>query len=180
MTDSKTLILGGVRSGKSRLAEQLARQSQLPVTYIATATSEDAEMEARIALHRSNRPAHWQLIEESLHLATALSQQAATDHCLLVDCLTLWLTNLLLHPDHTVFTHEHAALLTVLPTLPGRIILVSNETNMGVIPLGELSRRYCDEAGKLHQLVAQHCEQVILTVAGLPLYLKGGPRDESY
>lgn len=175
MIDSKTLILGGVRSGKSRLAEQLATQSQLPVTYIATATIEDAEMQTRIELHRANRPAHWQLIEEPLQLAAVLSQQAAENHCLLVDCLTLWLTNLLLHQDSTVFEHEYAAFLSVLPTLAGRIILVSNETNMGVIPMGELSRRYCDEAGRLHQLVAQQCEQVILMVAGLPHYLKGSP-----
>ncbi|SDY52137.1 bifunctional adenosylcobinamide kinase/adenosylcobinamide-phosphate guanylyltransferase [Nitrosomonas sp. Nm33] len=174
MIDSKTLILGGVRSGKSRLAERLATQSQLPVTYIATATIEDAEMQARIELHRANRPVHWQVIEEPLQLAAVVSQVAAKDHCLLVDCLTLWLTNLLLHQDSTVFEHEHAAFLSVLLNLPGRIILVSNETNMGVIPMGELSRRYCDEAGKLHQLVAQQCEQVILMVAGLPHYLKGG------
>ncbi|SDY46975.1 bifunctional adenosylcobinamide kinase/adenosylcobinamide-phosphate guanylyltransferase [Nitrosomonas sp. Nm58] len=177
MNDSKTLILGGVRSGKSRLAERLATQSHLPITYIATATIEDAEMQARIALHRANRPTHWQMLEEPLHLAAVLSQQAMEDHCLLVDCLTLWLTNLLIHPDTAVFEHEYAALLSVLPGLPGRIILVSNETNMGVIPMGELSRRYCDEAGKLHQLVARQCEQVILMVAGLPHTLKGDPCD---
>jgi adenosylcobinamide kinase/adenosylcobinamide-phosphate guanylyltransferase len=173
MTNSKTFILGGIRSGKSRLAERLAIQSHLPVIYIATATIQDAEMQARIELHRANRPAHWQVMEEPLQLAAVLSQQAAENHCLLVDCLTLWLTNLLLHQDSTVFEREHAAFLSVLPTLPGRIILVSNETNMGVIPMGELSRRYCDEAGKLHQLIARQCEQVILTVAGLPHYLKG-------
>lgn len=177
MTGGKTLILGGVRSGKSRLAERLAMHSHLPITYIATATIEDAEMQARIALHRANRPTHWQVIEEPLQLAAVLSQQAAENHCLLVDCLTLWLTNLLMHPDSAVFEHEHAALLSVLPTLPGRIILVSNETNMGVIPMGELSRRYCDEAGKLHQLVARQCEQVILMVAGLPHTIKGNPCD---
>ena len=175
MINSKTLILGGVRSGKSRLAERLAIQSHLPVIYIATATIEDAEMQARIELHRANRPAHWQVMEESLQLATELARLAAENHCLLVDCLTLWLTNLLLHQDSTVFEREYTSFLSVLPTLPGRIILVSNETNMGIIPMGELSRRYCDEAGRLHQLVARQCEQVILMVAGLPHYLKGNP-----
>lgn len=174
MTDShKILILGGVRSGKSRLAERLAIESRMPVTYLATATIGDAEMQARIDLHRANRPAHWHVIEEPLQLATTLSQSAAANRCLLVDCLTLWLTNLLLHPDSNILENELAALLAVLPTLPGRIILVSNETNMGVTPMGELSRRYCDQAGRLHQLVAQQCQQVILMVAGLPHILKG-------
>jgi adenosylcobinamide kinase/adenosylcobinamide-phosphate guanylyltransferase len=173
MTSTKTLILGGVRSGKSRLAERLATESRLPITYIATATIEDEEMRERIASHRARRPGHWQVIEEPLELASVLSQHADSECCLLVDCLTLWLTNLLTHPDTTRFNTERLAFLTVLPRLPGRIILVSNETNMGIIPVGELSRRYCDEAGKLHQEIAQHCDQVVLTVAGLPLLLKG-------
>ncbi len=173
MSATRTLILGGVRSGKSRLAERLATESLLPVTYIATATIEDEEMRERIAAHRVRRPDHWQVIEEPLQLASALIQQANKDHCLLVDCLTLWLTNLLVHPDISKFDTERAAFLKVLPHLTGKLILVSNETNMGVTPMGELSRRYCDEAGKLHQEIAQHCEQVVLTVAGLPLMLKG-------
>ena len=173
MLDTKTLILGGVRSGKSRLAERLATESQWPVIYIATATIADEEMRARIAAHRVRRPDHWQVIEEPLALASVLSQFAKTDHCVLVDCLTLWLTNLLMHADASRFESERSALLNVLPHLTGKLILVSNETNMGIIPLGELSRRYCDEAGKLHQEIAQYCDQVVLTVAGLPLMLKG-------
>lgn len=173
MTSTKTLILGGVRSGKSRLAERLATESRLPVTYVATATIEDEEMRERIAFHRARRPGHWQVIEEPLELASVLSQHANSECCLLVDCLTLWLTNLLTHPDTARFDTERSAFLTVLPHLTGRLILVSNETNMGIIPMGELSRRYCDEAGKLHQEIAQHCDQVVLTIAGLPLLLKG-------
>jgi len=173
MLDTKTLILGGVRSGKSRLAERLATESQFPVTYIATATIGDEEMRERIAAHRVRRPDHWQVIEEPLELASVLNQYTKPDHCVLVDCLTLWLTNLLVHSNTLRFDTERSAFLKVLPHLTGRLILVSNETNMGITPMGELSRRYCDEAGKLHQEIAQHCDQVVLTVAGLPLMLKG-------
>jgi len=175
MTNLKTLILGGVRSGKSRLAERLAIESSLPVTYIATATAQDDEMRARIAAHRVQRPNHWHLIEEPIRLATVLEEHATAGHCVLVDCLTLWLTNLLTAEDATLFERECAALLAALPRLAGQLIMVSNETNMGVTPLGKLSRRYCDEAGRLHQEIAQACERVILTVAGLPHVLKGDP-----
>jgi len=169
----KTLILGGVRSGKSRLAEQLALQGQLPVTYLATATPDDPEMAARIAHHRAQRPDHWRLVEEPCRLAEALQQHALAGHCVLVECLTLWLTNLLLDPDPQGFEQQREALLTCLPDLPGQVILVSNETSLGVIPMGELNRRFCDESGRLHQALAQICERVILTVAGLPQLLKG-------
>ena len=169
----KTLILGGVRSGKSRLAEQLATESNLPVSYVATATADDEEMQQRIALHRQHRPDHWHVIEEPFQLASALKEHAAVGQCVLVDCLTLWLTNLLMTDDAAIFERERAALLKTFPALPGDVILVSNETNMGVMPMGELSRRYCDEAGRLHQELAQVCDRVILTVAGLPHTLKG-------
>lgn len=169
----KTLILGGVRSGKSRLAERFATDSNLPVHYLATATADDEEMKKRIESHQKHRPDHWQVIEEPLRLASVLDEQAARGHCVLVDCLTLWLTNLLITEDETVFENERAALLKALPRLPGEIIMVSNETNMGIMPMGELSRRYCDEAGRLHQDLAQVCDRVILTVAGLPHILKG-------
>ena len=175
MTTAKTLILGGVRSGKSRLAERLALESRLPVTYIATATGDDAEMRARIAAHQERRPDHWQVVEEPLQLASVITQHAREERCLLVDCLTLWLTNWLLHPQVARLDAERAAFLSALSQAAGKLILVSNETNMGVIPMGELSRRYCDEAGQLHQAVAQCCDQVVLTAAGLPLVLKGEP-----
>jgi len=169
----KELILGGVRSGKSRLAEQHARAAGGEVCYIATATAEDAEMRQRIARHRQRRPSAWRLIEEPLRLATVLRQQAAADRCLLVDCLSLWLTNLLLAGDADLLAREREALLETLPDLPGRIILVSNETGMGIVPVAELARRFCDEAGLLHQALAGICDRVILTVAGLPHVLKG-------
>ncbi len=169
----RTLILGGARSGKSRLAERMAHEIGLAVTYIATAQAHDAEMAARIAEHRARRPAHWRSIEEPISLADALREHAAPERCLLVDCLTLWLTNLLVHSDAAIFGRERAALLAALPELPGTIIMVSNETGMGIVPLGELTRRYSDEAGWLHQELAAQCDNVLLTVAGLPLTLKG-------
>ena len=167
------LILGGARSGKSRLAEKLASESGLAVSYIATSQALDGEMSARIEQHRQRRPAHWALLEEPLELARVLREQAAAEQCLLVDCLTLWLTNLLMLDDAERLAVEREALLDCLALLPGEIIFVSNETGMGVVPLGELTRRYVDEAGWLHQALAERCQRVVLTVAGLPLTLKG-------
>ncbi|WP_300494879.1 bifunctional adenosylcobinamide kinase/adenosylcobinamide-phosphate guanylyltransferase [uncultured Methylophaga sp.] len=170
---AKTLILGGVKSGKSRLAEQRAIKSKLAVCYVATARADDSEMQQRIALHQQQRPAHWTTIEVPLNLAAALQQQDSADKCILVDCLTLWLTNLLLSDDENLLTNEIQRLLETLPTLQADIILVSNETSMGIVPMGELTRRFCDEAGRLHQQLAALMDNVILTVAGLPHALKG-------
>jgi adenosylcobinamide kinase/adenosylcobinamide-phosphate guanylyltransferase len=167
------LILGGARSGKSRLAERLAAESGLAVTYIATSQPLDGEMNMRIQHHRERRPAHWGLVEEPLALAKVLREQAGTDKCLLVDCLTLWLTNLLMLDNPARLSAERDALLDCVSGLPGRILLVSNETGLGVVPLGELTRRYVDEAGWLHQALAERCERVVFTVAGLPMVLKG-------
>jgi len=167
------LILGGARSGKSRLAEKLAAESGLAVSYIATSQALDGEMNGRIQQHRERRPAHWALVEEPLELAGVLVEQAGADKCLLVDCLTLWLTNLLMLDAPARLNAERDALLECLAGLPGRIILVSNETGLGVVPLGELTRRYVDEAGWLHQALAERCSRVIFSVAGLPMVLKG-------
>ena len=171
----KTLILGGVKSGKSRLAESLAEQSRLPVTYIATALSGDREMAERIAAHRERRPDHWTVVEEPYRLASTLQAHAEENRCLLVDCLTLWLTQLLIDANPERYTLESSALLKTLAGLPGEILLVGNETNLGVTPVDPLSRRFCDESGRLHQALAQTCERVILTLAGLPQILKGAP-----
>ena len=167
------LILGGARSGKSRLAEKLAAESGCAVTYIATSQPLDGEMNERVRHHRERRPAHWALIEEPIELARVLREHARADACLLVDCLTLWLTNLLMLEDPQRLNAERDALLQCLAELPGEIVFVSNETGMGVVPLGELTRRYVDEAGWLHQALAERCQRVVLTVAGLPLTLKG-------
>ncbi|TVQ92934.1 MAG: bifunctional adenosylcobinamide kinase/adenosylcobinamide-phosphate guanylyltransferase [Chromatiaceae bacterium] len=171
----RVLVLGGVRSGKSRLAERLALASGRPVTYLATATADDAEMAARIATHRNHRPPDWALVEEPLALAAALEQACAPGHCVLVECLTLWLTNLLCQPDPARLAAEIDAFEALLPRLPGQVILVGNEVGLGVVPLDALTRRYCDLAGALHQRLAAGCERVVLTVAGIPLMLKGPP-----
>lgn len=169
----RELILGGVRSGKSRLAEQHALESGMKVVYVATAEVRDEEMRERIAHHQARRPASWSLVEAGPDLATVLQHEAAVGRCVLVDCMTLWLTQLLCASDEARLQLEVAELLRVLPDLPGEIILVSNETNMGIVPMGELSRRYCDEMGRLHQQLGAICERVILTVAGWPLMVKG-------
>jgi adenosylcobinamide kinase/adenosylcobinamide-phosphate guanylyltransferase len=169
---TQTLILGGARSGKSALAERLA-QALDEVVYIATAQPGDAEMALRIAEHRARRPAHWRSVEQPITLAATLAEQARAGRCLLVDCLTLWLSNLLLSDDADALARERAALLAVLPNLPGELLLVSNEVGQGVVPLGELSRRFVDQAGWLHQALASQCQRVILVTAGLPLALKG-------
>ncbi len=169
----KELILGGARSGKSRYAEQRASASGDPVTYIATATALDAEMTQRIAHHRARRPASWELCEEPLALAAALERAALPGRCLIVDCLTLWLSNLLAAGEARR-ERECAALLDLLPTLPGAVLLVSNEVGWGIVPDNAAARRFRDEAGRLHQQLATVCDHVTLVVAGLPLALKGG------
>lgn len=172
------LILGGARSGKSAYAERLAKESGLTVTYVATATGGDDEMQRRIAQHRHARPAGWTTVEAPVHLAEALRAHAAPSSVLIVDCLTLWLSNLL-HaapgpelPGES-FAIEREALLDALPRLPGQVLLVSNEVGSGVVPLGELSRVFVDEAGRLHQALAALSRRVVLMVAGHPLVVKG-------
>lgn len=174
----RELILGGVRSGKSRMAEQHAIDSGLEVVYVATAQVLDEEMRMRVAHHQASRPASWRLVEAGGDLAAVLQHESAAGRCVLVDCLTLWLTQLLCEDEQTRLRDEVSALLRVLPELPGRIILVSNETNMGITPMGELSRRYCDEMGRLHQQLGKICERVTLTVAGLPLVVKNTVQGE--
>lgn len=162
------LVIGGARSGKSAHAEARARTSGLKVTYLATGEARDAEMGARIAHHRARRPAGWRTVEEPLLLAAALRRAAAPDTCLLVDCLTLWLTNVLLAARDA----EIDRLLDALPALAGRIILVSNEVGWGIVPENALARRFRDEQGRLNQQVAALADRVTLVAAGLALPLK--------
>jgi adenosylcobinamide kinase/adenosylcobinamide-phosphate guanylyltransferase len=172
----KTLILGGARSGKSAYAEKLAAESGLPVIYIATAQVYDAEFQQRINHHQTRRPSHWVLVEEPFHLAETLIRHTAPDRCLLVDCLTLWLAQWTCPdcnpPQDKTWEAECQALLDILPNLPGSIILVSNEVGMGIVPLGEINRRFQDEQGRLNQAVAAVCDKAVFMAAGLPLTLK--------
>ncbi len=162
------LVIGGARSGKSSHAERQARACGLPVIYFATGEARDEEMTARIAHHRERRPPEWRTIEEPLLLAEALRREAAHDACLLVDCLTLWLTNAMFARRED----EIDKLLATLPALPGRIILVSNEVGWGIVPENALARRFRDEQGRLNQRIAAIAGRVTLVAAGLPLSLK--------
>ncbi|MCP5421094.1 MAG: bifunctional adenosylcobinamide kinase/adenosylcobinamide-phosphate guanylyltransferase [Gammaproteobacteria bacterium] len=168
----QTLILGGIKSGKTGYAESLAWRTGYPVIYIATATAGDAAMSERIARHRVARPAAWTTVEEPLALADCLRAHAQERRCLIVDCLTLWLSNLLCQSDPVRLRREQEALLRILPSLPGDVLYVSSETNLGVIPDNALARQFCDEIGLLHQALAARCEQVIWMVAGLPVSIK--------
>lgn len=169
----RTLILGGVRSGKSRQAEDLALASDLHVTCLVTAQPLDREMAERIESHRARRPSDWAVVEEPVRLAKAMDQWRNKGGCLIIDCLTLWLTNLLCDGDLGLLERERKRFLEAYADLPGEVIVVSNEVNMGVVPADEMSRRYCDLAGELHQRLADLSDRVILTVAGLPQIIKG-------
>ncbi|MCI3878155.1 bifunctional adenosylcobinamide kinase/adenosylcobinamide-phosphate guanylyltransferase [Acinetobacter higginsii] len=166
------LILGGARSGKSRLAEQTAKETGLSVIYIATAQALDTEMQQRIVHHQQQRPSHWQVFEEPIFLADRLLQCDQANQLILVDCLTLWLTNLLLAEDPALQQQQMQKLFEILPQLQSQIILVSNETGLGVVPMGEISRRFVDEAGRLHQTLGQLANKVMFCVAGFPMILK--------
>lgn len=171
----KQLILGGARSGKSSLAEKLAQQSDKTVFYIATANAQlnDTEMATRIEHHRQQRPAYWQTLETPIALAQQIQQLDQPHHCLLVDCLTLWLSNCLFNEQADCWAEQRQALLTTLNESQADIILVGNEVGGGIVPLGEDNRRFVDENGFLHQSVATVCDRVILVAAGLPLVMKG-------
>lgn len=166
------LVLGGARSGKSAYAERQAKESGLAVVFIATAQPLDEEMAARIARHRVERPAAWRTVEEPLRLAEALRREAEARRCLVVDCLSLWLSNLLLAGREA----EVDKLLEALPALPGRLILVSNEVGFGIVPENALARRFRDEQGRLNQAIARFADDVTLVAAGLPLALKRTPQ----
>jgi adenosyl cobinamide kinase/adenosyl cobinamide phosphate guanylyltransferase len=164
--DRLTLVLGGARSGKSRYAEGLLTALPPPWTYVATAQVFDAEMRVRVDAHRAARAAGWTTVEEPLDLVAAL----AVDGPVLVDCLTLWLTNLML-ADRDIEA-AMAALLAVLAVRVAPAVLVSNEVGLGIVPDNALARRFRDAAGLLHQRLAARAERVVFMVAGLPLVVK--------
>lgn len=169
---AKTLVLGGIRSGKSDLAERVVAASGAPVCYVATATAGDDEMAARIQRHRARRPADWQLVEEPLALGRVLAARDTPAPALLIDCMSLWLSNGLAAGEAT-FTAERESFLNALPEYPGPVVVVSNEIGLGLIGMDPLTRRFADELGWLNQALAGCCDNVVMSVAGLPQVLKG-------
>ena len=175
-----TLILGGARSGKSDLAEQLARQSGRPVVYLATAGAGDEEMRQRIVTHRAIRPQEWRTIEEPLDLTAAISQMRPGDLAVL-ECVTLWVSNLLIDGPTGESPEDAVGRIVTRAErfqsgLQGKdiwMIAVSNEVGLGIVPDSEIGRTYRDALGRVNQLLAGQADSVYLMVAGLPLALKG-------
>jgi adenosylcobinamide kinase/adenosylcobinamide-phosphate guanylyltransferase len=165
-----TLVLGGARSGKSRFAESLVEAAAARALYLATAEPGDAEMAARIAHHRARRGPRWETLEAPLDLAPTLRHAARPDRPVLVDCLTLWLSNVL-HARRDAEA-ETDALLAALPRLEGPAVLVANEVGLGIVPENALARAFRDHAGRLNQRLAATAQRVVFLAAGLPLSLK--------
>jgi adenosylcobinamide kinase/adenosylcobinamide-phosphate guanylyltransferase len=173
-----TLVLGGARSGKSAHAEGLVESQPGPCLYLATAEAGDAEMAERIAAHRARRGGRWSTLEEPLDLAGALARglpagagaATAPAGAVLVDCLTLWLSNLLAAGRDPA--EEGRRLLESLPGVAAPVVFVSNEVGLGIVPMNALARRFRDEAGRLNQAVAAAADRVVFVAAGLPLVLK--------
>ncbi len=163
--------LGGARSGKSRLAEQSAMNSGMELVYIATGEARDEEMSDRISRHKQQRGESWVTIEESLQLVTTLQRESRHNRCVVVDCLTLWLSNWLDY-DETAWPQAQSDLLALLPMLEGKIIFVSNEVGQGVVPMNALARKFVDESGRLHQALAAQSDTVYFVVAGIPQVIK--------
>jgi adenosylcobinamide kinase/adenosylcobinamide-phosphate guanylyltransferase len=166
-----TLVLGGARSGKSAFAEGLVERASATRLYLATAQAWDDEMRDRIASHRHRRGEGWVTIEFPVELTQALQTHARADRPILVDCLTLWVTNLMLgeHEMDTAFD----GLVKAIPTLKGPVVFVSNEVGLGIVPDNAMARAFRDHAGRLHQLIASLADEVHFVAAGLPLKMKG-------
>ncbi|CAA2136395.1 Bifunctional adenosylcobalamin biosynthesis protein CobP (plasmid) [Methylobacterium bullatum] len=165
-----TLVLGGARSGKSLHAERLIEACPAPWLYLATAQAWDDEMRERVALHRSRRSADWITRDVPIDLAEAV---AAATGPVLVDCLTLWLTNLIL--SEADIEAASAALIEACDRAPGPVVLVGNEVGLGIVPDNALARRFRDAAGRLHQRLAARADHVVFMVAGLPMIVKPQP-----
>ena len=165
------LVIGGARSGKSRFAEKLASDFNFPVTYIATATVGDDEMRERIDIHQASRPQNWRLIEEPFYLSQVIENNDAQEQVLIIECMTLWLSNWLCTNDKENWQSEKQAFIDALLKSKAQIIIVSNEVGSGIVPLGELSRDFVDQAGWLNQALAQISKRTTLVVAGCPISL---------
>ncbi|WP_439572948.1 bifunctional adenosylcobinamide kinase/adenosylcobinamide-phosphate guanylyltransferase [Phreatobacter sp.] len=172
MSGPVTLVLGGARSGKSSHAEALVRATGLARVYVATAGAYDAEMEERIAAHRAMRAKDgWHTVEEQVDIAAVLAREAGDGRAVLVDCLTLWLSNLMLAGQD--IGSRQAELLAALGAAGGPVVLVANEVGLGLVPETALGRAFRDAQGRLNQAVAARADRVVFVAAGLPLVLKG-------
>ena len=171
MHAASTLVLGGARSGKSGFAEKLVRDSGLAKIYLATAEAGDGEMRERIAHHRERRGADWHTLEAPLQLAETFSREAGKDRIVLIDCLTLWLSNLM-HAGRDI-ARETSNLIEALQSAACPAILVSNEVGLGLVPETPLGRQFRDKQGRLNQRIAAAVPNVAFVAAGLPLWLKG-------
>lgn len=169
------LVTGGARSGKSRFAEQLAESLGAPLGYLATSWAGDEEMAARIARHKERRGEAWRTIEEPLDLAGVLAgNDDAGFAAILVDCVTLWLTNLLLnHEDPGIVIKRVKELTSMTPRLTTQLIFVSSEVGMGIVPENALARAFRDVVGEANQIIASAADEVYVTISGIPLKLKG-------
>jgi adenosylcobinamide kinase / adenosylcobinamide-phosphate guanylyltransferase len=174
----KTLLIGGARSGKSALAQRWASERSSNVCALVTGTETDPEMTARIAAHRRDRPSHWAVREEPVSLGRALREASAPGRLILLDCLTLWISNCLWppsfdpsHPDDSAWRTERADFLDSLSTTTD-VIIVTNEVGTGIVPDNAASRTFRDEQGWLNQSVAGLCDEAFFVTAGLPLRLK--------
>lgn len=168
----KHLVLGGVRSGKSAFAQEQVEASGKPVCYVATSQVWDDDMVDRVRLHKDNRPSEWQLIEEPLALARILHSLNSPDQAVIVECFTLWMTNLLCLEDEARLQEEKQALLKAVAAFEGDLVLVSSEVGLGIMPMNALARRFGDEAGAMNQALAKLTDRVTFVAAGLPLKLK--------
>jgi len=174
----RTLLIGGARSGKSALALRWSNERSTDVCTVVTGSESDPEMAARIEIHRRERPAHWRVREEPIHLGRAIRAERAG--LLLVDCLTLWISNCLWSPGSTAanlaaWRHERDEFLEALRVHAGDVIIVTNEVGTGIVPDNAASRMFRDEQGWLNQATASVCDEVFFVTAGLPLCLKPSP-----
>jgi adenosylcobinamide kinase/adenosylcobinamide-phosphate guanylyltransferase len=165
-----TLVLGGARSGKSRYAESLVDRHPGRRTYLATAEILDDEMAERVKAHRQRRDSDWKTVEEPLELAAILKAETEQGAAVLVDCLTLWLGNLM--GKERDVEAEIAGLVAALIQFGGPVVFVSNEVGLGIVPDNAMARRFRDLAGTLHQRLAEQADRVVFVAAGLPLTLK--------
>ncbi|RFB93530.1 bifunctional adenosylcobinamide kinase/adenosylcobinamide-phosphate guanylyltransferase [Rhizobium leguminosarum bv. trifolii] len=166
-----TFILGGARSGKSRFAESLVVATGLDRHYLATGRAWDEEMQARIAQHRADRGPSWTTHEEPVDLVGKLAAIDGAGRIVLIDCLTLWVTNLMM--EERDMAGEFAALADYLPRVKARLVFVSNEVGLGIVPDNRMARDFRDHAGRLHQMIAAKAAEVYFIAAGLPLKMKG-------